>query len=164
MTVDPPVLPGLLLLALELLALAAVGFIVARVALRQADDRMALAQGMVIGPAVWGLTVNFMLFVVPGRAGAIVGWVVVLALAFGLINRAPKTLLPRPRTVVGFVAATLALFWVILAARQLMKIPDQAFIWACPLISRLAAGRQPHLGTRISECTTITVLTCLLVY
>ena len=124
MTVDLTILPGLLLLALELFALAAVGFIVARVALRQADDRMALAQGMVIGPAVWGLTVNFILFLVPGRAGAIVGWVVVLALAFCLTKKAPKTLLARPRTVAGIVAATLALFWVILAARQLMKIPD----------------------------------------
>ena len=36
MTVDLTILPGLLLLALELLALAAFGFIVARVALRQA--------------------------------------------------------------------------------------------------------------------------------
>ena len=35
MTVDPTVIPGLLLLALELLALAAVGYVVARVGLRQ---------------------------------------------------------------------------------------------------------------------------------
>ena len=53
MTVDLAVVPGLLLLAAELLALAVVGFIVARVALRQADDRMALAQGLAIGPALW---------------------------------------------------------------------------------------------------------------
>ena len=124
MTVDPTVLPGLLLLALELLALAAVGFIVARVALRQADDRMALAQGMVIGPAVWGLTVNFILYLVPGRAGAIVGWVVVLALAFGLIKKASKTPIVSPRTIAGFLAASLAIFWIMLAARQLLKIPD----------------------------------------
>ena len=49
MTVDPAVLPGLLLLAAELGVLAAVGFVVARVALRQTDDRLALAQGLVIG-------------------------------------------------------------------------------------------------------------------
>ena len=124
MTVDLTILPGLLLLALELLALAAFGFIVARVALRQADDRMALAQGMVIGPAVWGLTVNFILFLVPGLAGAIVGWVVVLALAFGLIKKAPQTPIVSPRTITGFLAASLAIFWIMLAARQLLKIPD----------------------------------------
>ena len=54
MTVDPAVVPGLLLLALELLALSAVGYVVARVALRQADNRQALAQGLVIGPALLG--------------------------------------------------------------------------------------------------------------
>ena len=54
MIVDPAVLPGLLLLAAELGVLAAVGFVVARVALRQTDERMALAQGLVIGPALWG--------------------------------------------------------------------------------------------------------------
>ena len=145
MTVDLTVLPGLLLLALELLALAAVGYIVARVALRQADDRMALAQGMVIGPAVWGLTVNLILFLVPGRAGAIVGWVVVLALAFCLTKKAPKTLLARPRTVAGFVAATLALFWVILAARQLMKIPDPGIHLG--LSSYIQAGGWPPVYT-----------------
>ena len=118
------ILPGLLLLALELFALAAVGFIVARVALRQGDDRMALAQGMVIGPAVWGLTVNFILFLVPGLAGAIVGWIVVLALAFGLIKKAPQTPTVSPRTITGFLAASLAIFWTMLAARQLLKIPD----------------------------------------
>ena len=124
MTVDLTILPGLLLLALELFALAAVGFIVARVALRQGDDRMALAQGMVIGPAVWGLTVNFILFLVPGLAGAIVGWIVVLALAFALIKKAPQTPTVSPRTITGFLAASLAIFWTMLAARQLLKIPD----------------------------------------
>ena len=45
MTVDPAVVPGLLLLVLELVALAAVGYIVARAALRQTDHRLALGQG-----------------------------------------------------------------------------------------------------------------------
>ena len=124
MTVDLTILPGLLLLALELLALAAFGFIVARVALRQADDRMALAQGMVIGPAIWAVTVNFVLFLVPGLAGAIVGWVVVLGLAFGLIKKAPQTPIVSPRTITGFLAASLVIFWMMLATRQLLKIPD----------------------------------------
>ena len=34
--------------------LAALGYLVARVALRQTDDRLALAQGLVIGPSIWG--------------------------------------------------------------------------------------------------------------
>ena len=122
--VDLTIVPGLLLLALELLALAAFGFIVARVALRQSDDRMALAQGMVIGPAIWGVTVNFILFLVPGLAGAIVGWAIVLALALGFIKKAQTVPIVSPRTIVGFLAASIALFWTMLAARQLLKIPD----------------------------------------
>ena len=170
MTVDPTVLPGLLLLALELLALAAVGFIVARVALRQADDRMALAQGMVIGPAVWGLTVNFILYLVPGRAGAIVGWVVVLALAFGLIKKASKTPIVSPRTIAGFLAASLAIFWIMLAARQLLKIPDpgihqkyptQEFIWVYLHILEPAGGRQLLLGTQTFVFSITMASTCL---
>ncbi len=43
MTVDPGVVPGLLILVAELLALSMVGYVVARVALRQDDDRLALA-------------------------------------------------------------------------------------------------------------------------
>ncbi len=43
MTVDFTAIPGLLLLALELSALAAAGYVVARVVLKQSDDAMALA-------------------------------------------------------------------------------------------------------------------------
>ena len=126
MTVDPVVLPGLLLLAVELGALAAVGYVVARVALRQTDDRMALAQGLVIGPALWGLIVNFVLHVTPGRAGALASWALLLALAGGLVWRAPQPVRPRLRTAAGFAAAALVVFWVMLAARQLLQIPDEA--------------------------------------
>ena len=124
MTVDPTVLPGLLLLALELLALAVVGFIVARVALREADDSLALAHGLVIGPVLWGLCVNLILYLVPGLAGALVGWVITLAISAVLAWRDPHTLRVAPRTLAGFMAVTLAIFWVTLAARQLMKVPD----------------------------------------
>ena len=124
MTVDSEVAPGIVLLALELLALAAVGFIVARVVLRQADDRMALAQGLVIGPALWGLIVNFVMFAVPGLAGGIVGWAVTLALGAGLAWRAPQAPLPSLRRFAGLAVAALALFWVALASRQLLTIPD----------------------------------------
>ena len=124
MMLDLAVFPGLLLLALELLTLAIAGYIVSRIALRQTNDLMALAQGMVIGPAIWGLTVNFVLHLLPGMAGATAAWVVLLALAVGLTWRAPSTLRLPPRTVAMFVVAVLALFWVVLASRQLMSIVD----------------------------------------
>ncbi len=124
MTVDPTVLPGLLLLVLELLTLAAIGFVIARVVLRQSDDRMALAQGMVIGPAAWGLLVNFILYLVPGLAGALVAWLIMLTLGVGLAWHARTRLQLPLRTLAGFAVTTLALLWVALAARQLLKIPD----------------------------------------
>ena len=91
MTVDPAVVPGLLLLALELLALAAVGYVAARVALRQSDDRLALAQGLVIGLALWGLIVNFAMHLLPGLAGALAGWITVFGLGAGLAWHARGT-------------------------------------------------------------------------
>ena len=124
MTVDPTVIPGLLLLALELLALAAVGYVVARVALRQSNDLLALAQGMVIGPALWGLTVNFVMYLSPGLAGALATWVVVLALAALLAWRSPAVLRLPLRTVAGFAVVALVLFWIALAVRQTLLIPD----------------------------------------
>ena len=124
MTVDPALIPGLLLLAAELGVLAAVGFVVARVALRQADDRMALAQGLVVGPALWGLIVNVVMYAVPGLAGALVGWMITLALGAGLAWRASHPIRPRPRVLAGFAVSALALFWVALASRQLLGIVD----------------------------------------
>ena len=126
MTVDPTVIPGLLLLAAEFLALAAVGFVVARVALRQTDDRLALAQGLVIGLALWGLIVNFAMHLLPGLAGALAGWIVVLALGAGLAWRARQDLHVPARTLAGFGLAGAAIFWVALASRQLLIIPDEA--------------------------------------
>ena len=124
MTVDSAVIPGLLFLAAELIALAAVGYVVVRVVLRQADDRVALAQGLVVGLALWGVIVNFVMYVVPGLAGAIVGWGVTLTLGAVLAWRAPRAIRPRPRVAAGFAVAVLALFWAALASRQLMLIPD----------------------------------------
>ena len=122
MTLDPAIVPGLLLLAAELSVLAAVGYVVVRVALRQDDERMALAQGLVIGPALWGLLVSFILHVVPGLAGALVGWGLTLALGAMLAWRAPTPIGPRPRVAAGFAVAVVALLWVALASRQLMGI------------------------------------------
>ena len=124
MIVDPAVVPGFLLLLVEFVALAAVGFIVVRVALRQTDDRMALAQGMVVGLALWGLITNFVLYAVPGLAGAAVGWGVTLMLGAVLAWRAPRPLGLQPRTAAGFVLLVLALFLVALASRQQVTIPD----------------------------------------
>ena len=141
MTVDPAVVPGLLLLALELLALAAIGYVVARVALRQSDDRMALAQGLVIGPALWGLVASFTLHLLPGMVGTAAVWIVVLALTAGLASRTPKALRLPVRTVVGFAAATFALFWVALACRQLLTIADAPIHLA--LSATIRAGTYP---------------------
>ena len=124
MTVDPTVLPGLLLLAAELVALAAVGFVVVRVVLRQANDLAALAQGLVVGLALWGLVVSFVLYAVPGLAGALVGWIIVLAAGAGLAWRAGGSIAPQPRVAAGFAVMVLALFWIVLASRQLLTFPD----------------------------------------
>ena len=124
MTVDPAVIPGLLLLAAEFAALAAVGYVVVRVALRQTDDRMALAQGLVVGLALWGLITNFVLYAVPGLAGAAVGWGLTLILGTVLAWRARRAISLRPRVAAAFAAAFLVLFWLALASRQLLESPD----------------------------------------
>ena len=124
MTVDPAVMPGLVLLWLELVALAGIGFVVARVVLGQTDERMALAQGLVIGLAIWGLIVNFVLYVLPGLAGASVAWAIVLVLGISLVWRSPCVLRLPLRTVAGFMVAAHGLFWVALASRQLISITD----------------------------------------
>ena len=124
MIVDPAVIPGLLLLAAELMALAAVGYVVVRVALGQRDDRMALAQGLVVGLALWGLITNFVLYAVPGLAGAAVGWGVTLTVGTVLAWRTRRPIWPRPRVAAGFAVAFLALFWMALASRQLLESPD----------------------------------------
>ena len=124
MTIDPAVIPGLLLLAAELIALAAVGYVIARVVLRHDDDRVALAQGLVVGLALWGVIVNFVMYVVPGLAGALVSWGVTVGLGAVLAWRAPRPIRPRPRVAAGFAVAVLALMWAALASRQLLVIPD----------------------------------------
>ncbi|MCY4110001.1 MAG: hypothetical protein OXG11_13360, partial [Chloroflexi bacterium] len=94
MTVDPSIVPGLLFLLAELAALAGVGYVIVRVALRETDQRVALAQGLVVGPAIWGVVVNLVMYALPGMPGAIAGWVFVLALAAVLVWRSPNPLRP----------------------------------------------------------------------
>ena len=128
------------MLALELCALAALGYVVARIALGQDDHRSALAQGMVIGPALWGLTGNFVLHIVPGGAGAIVSWVIVAAVVTLLWRRNPSRLhLPR-RTGAGFAVAALVLFWIALSVRQLLTSPDLIHL---ALAASIQAGNWP---------------------
>ena len=127
MTLDPTVVPGLLLLALELLALAAVGYGVARVALRQDDHLMALAQGLAIGIALWGLTASLVLHAVPGRAGALLTWVLLLAPSLWLGWRRRRELPINRTAAASFAAASLSVFAVALAARQTLIVSD-AFI------------------------------------
>ena len=125
MTVDPSVVPGLLFLAAELVALAAIGYVIVRTALRESDDRVALAQGLVVGPAIWGVVVNLVMYVLPGLAGAVAGWIFVLALAAVLVWRAPKPVRARLHVAAGFALAAVALFWLALASRQLLTIMDK---------------------------------------
>ena len=147
MIVDPAVLPGLLLLAAELGVLAAVGFIVARVALRQTDDPMALAQGLVIGPALWGLVTNLVLHAVPGMAGAAVGWGVTLVVVAGLAWRERQASRPDLRVVGVFVVAALVVFWIALASRQLFGMRAELHIG---LAASIRAGGIPA-GTALES-------------
>ena len=144
MTIDPAIVPGLLLLAAELAALAAVGYLIARVALRQDDERVALAQGLVVGLALWGVVTNIALYLVPGLAGAVVGWGVMFALGAVVVWRAPRPIRPRLRTVGGFTVAALALFWVALASRQALSIPDPT-VQLGLAVSIRAGGFPPEL-------------------
>lgn len=145
MIVDPAVVPGLLLLAAQLLVLAAVGFVVARVALGQSDDLLALAQGTVVGLALWGVIVNFVVFLVPGLAGALVGWVAVLTIGAGLAWRAPHPICPRPRAVAAIAIVVLALFLVTLAGRQLVQISHTATQWGLAATMRAGGSHPPEL-------------------
>lgn len=141
MTLDLAVVPGLLVMALEFLVLAAAGFVVARVGLRQRDDLMALAQGLVIGPALWGLSVNFVMRVLPGMTGALVGWAGIVAAGVWLAWRAPSSVRASPRRVVGFGVVALVLFWIVLASRQTLSIVD-AYLHL-GLASSIRAGAFP---------------------
>lgn len=118
MTADPTVLPEVLLLAGELLALTALGYVVARIALRQSDELMALAQGMVIGLALWGLAANFVLHVLPGHLGAAMGWLVAVGVAGALAWRRRPSLPVSIGSLAGISAAALTLVWIGLAGWQ----------------------------------------------
>ena len=121
---EPLIALGLMLLGAELAVLAAIGFLVARAVLRQGDDRLALAQGLLIGPGLWGLLANGFVFFLPSQIGAAAAWATVLALAVWLIRRPATRTWPSGRTAAGFTVIALIVFWMTLAARQLISIPD----------------------------------------
>ena len=145
MTVDPSIVPGLLLLAAELIVLAAVGYVIARVALRQTDDVLAMAQGLVIGLGLWGVIVNFVIYLVPGLAGALVGWVAVLTIGAGLAWRARHHIGPRPRAVAAIAVVVLALFLVTLASRQLVPISHIETQYGLAATMRAGGSHPPEL-------------------
>lgn len=149
MTIDPTVLPGFLLLAAELLALAIVGFVVVRVVLGQTDDRLALAQGLIVGLALWGLLANFLLHLLPGLAGAVATWIITLGLAAALARRAPAAIRLPFQSLAGFGLAALAIFWVALASRQLLSIPDEDIHLA--ISATIEAGQFPPVLSWIPD-------------
>ena len=113
-----------MLLAVELVTFAVIGFTVARVALRQRNELLALAQGLALGLALWGLIVNFAMHFLPGLAGAITAWIVIIGMGTGLAWYAPAKVRVPARTTAMFVAAALTVFWLALAGRQLLSIAD----------------------------------------
>ncbi len=96
---------------------------------------------MVIGPALWGLLVNFVLYVMPGLAGALAAWLITLTCVAWLARHRLAMLRMPPRTVAGLTVATLAVFWVALAGRQLLTIPDPEI--HLELASAIRAGNWP---------------------
>lgn len=97
---------------------------------------LALAQGLVIGPAIWGLVANFLFHLLPGPAGTVGAWLATLAFGAWLVWRTPTAWRMPPREVAVFAATGLGIFWVALAARQLLMTPD------APLRLGLAASIQ----------------------
>ncbi len=124
LTINPSVVPGLLILAFELLALALIGFVVSRVLLRQNDSFLALAQGLAVGLALWGLIANFAMFLTPGLAGGVAAWIVIVGVGAVLAWRTRSALHVPPSTAAIFVATALSIFWLALAGRQLLSIAD----------------------------------------
>lgn len=96
MTINPTVIPGLVVLAAEFITLAGVGYVVVRTVLRQTDERAALAQGLVVGLSLWG----------------VLAW------------RTRRQLRPQPLVVAGFAATAVVLFWAALASRQALSVSD----------------------------------------
>ena len=84
------------------------------------------------------------MYALPGMPGAVAGWIFVLALAAGLVWRATNPVRPRLRIAAGFALAALALFWIMLARRQLLGgMPDWWTRLGLPALIR-AGGFPPE--------------------
>lgn len=92
--------------------------------MQQRDDLLAIAQGMAVGLAIWGLIANFAMFLLPGLAGGIVAWVVAIGIGAGLAWHAPRALRVQVPRAVIFGATAVVIFWLALAGRQLLSIAD----------------------------------------
>ena len=139
--IDVGLLPGLLLFALELAAIAVFGYVVVRGLLGQAPGYLAAFQGLIVGLALWGLLLNAAFYVAPGAIGVVLAWSAAAVLAAVLIWK--KRVQPRPAlsTAAIFAAICLPIFWISLSARQLLWIPD---IGAhVPLTASMMAGNFP---------------------
>ena len=139
--VDVGLLPGLLLFALELAAIAVFGYVVVRGLLGQARGYLAASQGLIAGLALWGLLLNAAFYVAPGAVGVVLAWLAAAALTGILIWK--KRVEPRPTlsAAATFAAICLPIFWISLSARQLLWIPD---IGAhVPLTASMMAGNFP---------------------
>ena len=98
-------------------------------------------RGLAVGLALWGVIVNVAIYAIPGLAGALVAWVVTLAIGAGLAWRAPHAIRPQVRVVAGFAVVALALFLIMLAGRQILLKSDVAIHHG--LIATIRAGG-PH--------------------
>ena len=143
MKLDPTILPGLLILSLQIVSLMISGYIIARISLRQSDRRLALAQGMLIGPALWILIANFLLHIIPGLAGGYISWGLLVALALALAWKHLNDLWSTPRCLLGFIVAAIPVFWLALASRQLLHIPDEQIHIA--IASTIRFGSHPPI-------------------
>ena len=103
-----------------------VGFAVSRVLLRQSDDLLALAQGMAVGLALWGLIANFAMHLAAWNGGrpSPPGLSQSCASESGWLGAHLRALRVPMSTAATFFATALLIFLLALAGRQLLSIAD----------------------------------------
>ena len=139
--IDAARLPGLCLLAIELGALAGLGYTVIRVLLGQRCGYLAAAQGLVVGLVLWGALLNALFYLVPGFNAVILTWLCVGILTIILVRKGRVRPYPRFLAAATFATVVFAVFWVALSARQLLWVPDiGAHI---PLTASMMVGNFP---------------------
>ncbi len=139
--IEAGLLPGFSLLAVEIGAIAVLGYVVVRGLMGQAAGYLAAFQGLIVGLALWGVLMNAAFYVLPGVYGLILAWLVAAVLTATLIWK--RRVEPRPTlsAAASFAAIFIAVFWISLSARQLLWVPDiGAHI---PLTASMMAGNFP---------------------